>query len=295
MPALKTTRPVIGGLLALLAMLVAGALLINAYVQKERQRDLDHWAIRLGLIAETRVNSVEGWLDEQTQALGELANNASLQLYLWKLSKREEQNPTVEPAQLSYLRNLVLASAERYGFLPDAQQPDIPANLPKRYDAGLALIDARQRQVVSTTGMPEIGAAFGSAIQAALDTGKPAFSALVTDAYDRVLLGIAVPVPVVLGAQDDKAYGGVVFAVVSAQRALYPLLQAREDGTRRRNSSGVVISASALMRVSRELAGGPDANIRLTGPRTDGSPRRASTNNPAARFSGSVSARRASA
>ena len=123
MPALKTTRPVIGGLLALLAMLVAGALLINAYVQKERQRDLDHWAIRLGLIAETRVNSVEGWLDEQTQALGELANNASLQLYLWKLSKREEQNPTVEPAQLSYLRNLVLASAERYGFLPDAQQP----------------------------------------------------------------------------------------------------------------------------------------------------------------------------
>jgi PAS domain S-box-containing protein len=226
MPALKTTRPVIGGLLALLAMLVAGALLINAYVQKERQRDLDHWAIRLGLIAETRVNSVEGWLDEQTQALGELANNASLQLYLWKLSKREEQNPTVEPAQLSYLRNLVLASAERYGFLPDAQQPDIPANLPKRYDAGLALIDARQRQVVSTTGMPEIGAAFASAIQAALDTGKPAFSALVTDAYDRVLLGIAVPVPVVLGAQDDKAYGGVVFAVVSAQRALYPLLQA---------------------------------------------------------------------
>jgi len=226
MPAPKTTRPVIGGLLALLAMLVAGALLINVYVRKERQRDLDHWTIRLGLIAETRVNSVEGWLGEQTQALGELANNASLQLYLWQLSKREEQKPTVEPAQLSYLRNLVLASAERYGFLPDAQQPDIPANLPKRYDAGLSLIDARQRQVVSTTGMPEIGAAFRSAIQAALDTGKPAFSALVTDAYDRVLLGIAVPVPVVLGAQADKAYGGVVFAVVSAQRTLYPLLQA---------------------------------------------------------------------
>jgi len=227
MPALKTGKPVIGGLLALLAMLVAGALLLNAYVHKERQRDLDHWAIRLGLIAETRVNSVEDWLGEQAQALGELANNASLQLYLWQLSKREEQKPTVEPAQLSYLRNLVLASAERYGFLPEAQQPDIPANLPKRYDAGLALIDARQRQVVSTTGMPEIGAAFRDAIKAALDTGKPVFSTLVTDAYDRVLLGIAVPVPVVLGAaQDDKTYGGVVFAVVSAQRALYPLLQA---------------------------------------------------------------------
>ena len=46
------------------------------------------------------------------------------------------------------------------------------------------------------------------------------------DAHERVLLGIAVPVPVVLGAQDNWAYGGVVFGVFSAERVLYPLLQA---------------------------------------------------------------------
>jgi HD-GYP domain-containing protein (c-di-GMP phosphodiesterase class II) len=226
MPATKLSKPVIGGLVALLAILLAGAWLIHVYVAKERQRDLDDWAIRLGLIAETRVSTIEDKLGEQVEALSELANNASLQLYLWQLTKREEPEPAIEPAQLSYLRNLVLASAKRYGFMPAAQQPEIPANLPKRYDAGLALVDARQRHVVSTTGMPDIGAAFRTAIQAALDNGKPQFSELVTDADERALLGIAVPVPVVLGAQDNWAYGGVVLGVISAERSLYPLLQA---------------------------------------------------------------------
>ena len=72
----------------LLVILVAGALLINAYIQKERQRDLDDWSIRLGLIAETRVEAVEEWLYRQQRSLQELAGNASLQLYLWQVSQR---------------------------------------------------------------------------------------------------------------------------------------------------------------------------------------------------------------
>jgi PAS domain S-box-containing protein len=226
MPPTKPSKPVIGGFVALLALLLAGVWLITIYISKERQRDLDDWAIRLGLVAETRVNAIETKLGEQMDALSELANNASLQLYLWQMTKREEAAPSAEPAQLSYLRNLVLASAKRHGFMPETHQPQIPANLPQRHDAGLALIDARQRHIVSTAGMPDIGAAFQFAIQTALDEGKPIFSDLVMDAYDRVLLGIAVPVPAVLGAQDNRAYGGVVFGVISAERSLYPLLQA---------------------------------------------------------------------
>lgn len=222
---MHSRKPVIGGLTVLLALVLAGAFLIHLYIDKERQRDLDDWAVRLGLTAETRVNTIEHWLAARSGDLGELANNASLQLYMWQLSRREEQDPEIEPAQLSYLRNLVLASAERYGFMPDTQQPDIPANLPRHYDAGLALLDARLRHVVSTTGMPEIGPALRSTLQAALDNGEPTVSELVTDAQDRVLLGIAIPIPVVLGAQDNWAYGGVVLGIISAGRSLYPLLQ----------------------------------------------------------------------
>ena len=224
MSANPTTKPVQAGFLVLALLLAAGAFLINAYVQKERQRDLDDWSIRLGLVAETRVAAIEDWLGSQTGALGELANNASLQLYLWQLTQREDSNPAIEPAQLSYLRNLLLASAGRYGFTPTQPQPTIPANLPQQRDSGLALLDARQRLVVATAGMPEIGSAFQAAIAAALDSGKPTFSKLVLDAHERVLLGIAVPVPVVLGAQDSRAYAGVIFGVHSAERTLYPLL-----------------------------------------------------------------------
>ena len=227
MPAAAPSRkPVIGGILALLALVAAGAWLIHVYIGKERQRDLDDWAIRLGLAAETRVNAIDDWLTARSADLGELANNASLQLYMWQLTRRKDQATEVEPAQLSYLRNLVVASAERDGFMPPSQQPEVPANLPKRYDAGLALLDARLRLVVSTAGMPDIGPAFRTAIQAALDNGKPAISELVTDTQDRVLLGIAVPIPVVLGANDERAYGGVVFGVVNAAQTLYPLLTA---------------------------------------------------------------------
>ncbi len=231
MPTVSATdspsrKPVISGLLALLILMLVGAYLIQVYLDKERQRDLDNWAIRLGLVAETRVNTIENWLTGHAADLGELANNASLQLYLWQLRRRDEQSPASEPAQLSYLRNLVLASARRYGLMPDTAQPEIPANLPQRYAGGLALVDARRRPVVSTAGMPEIGAAFQAAINAALESGKTQFSTLVTDAHDRVLLGIAVPVPRVIGVQEGAAYSGVVFGVLSAEQSLYPLLQA---------------------------------------------------------------------
>ena len=220
------SKPIRAGLAALAILLAAGAFLINAYVQKERQRDLDDWSIRLGLVAETRVTAIENWLNDQTRALGELANNASLQLYLWQLTQREgdDTEAAIEPAQLSYLRNLLLAGATRYGFAATQLQQEIPANLPQHQGTGLALLDAKQRLVVATTGMPEIGNAFQAAIDAALVSGKPAFSKLVLDSHERVLLGIAVPVPVVLGAQDNQAYGGVVFGVHSAGQTLYPLL-----------------------------------------------------------------------
>ncbi|MGD8843849.1 MAG: hypothetical protein PVJ83_10285, partial [Gammaproteobacteria bacterium] len=188
-------KSVIGGLIALLTLLAAGAVLITVYAQKERQRDLDDWAVRLGLIAENRVRSIEERLESQAAALSELAGNASLQLYLLQLGKREQPDSGTEPAQLSYLRNLLLSSAERYGFTPDGTQPAIPANLPKHQDTGLSLLDIKLRPVLATAGMPELDPAFVEAARAALHSGKPAFSELVADARDRILLGIAVPVP----------------------------------------------------------------------------------------------------
>jgi len=220
-------------MVALFVMLIAGAFLISAYVQKERQRDLDDWSIRLGLLAETRVEAIEQWLQSLAQPLAELANNASLQLYLWQLSQREDSEAADEAAQLGFLRNLILATAERAAFSPAQQEPALPANLPRRHASGLALLDLQRHLVVSTSGMPEVGTAFNQAIDQALQSGKTSYSRLTLDSHDRVLLGIAVPVPKVLGAQGNGTHSGVILAVQSAEQKLYPLLK-----------SGVPLTAS---------------------------------------------------
>lgn len=219
------TQQIRKGILILASILLVGGLLINAYLERERQRDLDDWAIRLGLVAETRVEAIESWLEEQRGALGELANNASVQLYLWQLSQRAGKDSTAEPAQLTYLRNLIIASAERIGLAPDNEQPAIPANLPQRHDTGLSLFDDNLRLVAATQGMPEIGKAFRLTLDQAMQSGETQYSELVTDSHDRVLFGIAVPVPVVIGAEAGQKHSGIVFGVYSATRSLYPLLR----------------------------------------------------------------------
>jgi len=220
----NNSRPVLAGLIALVIMLLAGAFLINAYVNKERERDLDDWSVRLSMAAENRVEAIEDWLTAQTRALAELANNASLQLYLWQLSQREEASTATEPAQLSFLRNLIIATAQRYGFASTEAQPAVRANLAQRQATGLALVDTQQRLVVATPGMPKLEGTFEATILQALQSTTPAISNLVVDSQQRVLLAIAVPVPSVLGAQAD-AKGGAVVAIVNAQRDLFPLLK----------------------------------------------------------------------
>ena len=218
------SRPVLAGFSALAVIMLVGALLINAYVNKERERDLDDWSLRLSMAAENRVAAIEDWLTTQTRTLAELADNASLQLYLWQLSKREGPLTATEPAQLSFLRNLIIATAQRYGLASTETQPAVRANLTQKQAAGLALVDEQQRLVVATPGMPELGRVFEATVLQALQSETPAISNLVLDAQQRALLAIAVPVQSVLGAKTD-AKGGVVVAVFNAQRDLFPLLK----------------------------------------------------------------------
>jgi len=227
----RTNRqtPITAGIVALLALLALGALLINLYVGKERQRDLLNWESRLGLIADARVDAVEGWLDRQFDGLQELAGNASLQLYLWQLSRQQDaaRNKSTEAAQLTYLRNLVLAAADRLGYA-DSNAPRIRANLPQHRATGLALLDNEGRLVVATPGMPEIGKAYQETVREVLKTGRRKLSPLRLDSQERAVLGFAVPVRAVLGTQTDAAPAavGVLLGIRSADRELFPLLSA---------------------------------------------------------------------
>ena len=65
----------------------------------------------------------------------------------------------------------------------------------------------------------------GNAVDAALENGRISYSRLTLDSHDRVLLGIAVPVPMVPGAQSEDVHTGVILAVLNVEKQLYPLLR----------------------------------------------------------------------
>jgi HD-GYP domain-containing protein (c-di-GMP phosphodiesterase class II) len=130
-----------------------------------------------------------------------------------------------EPGAFGYLRNLLLAAAERYGYLADSGAR-IPANLAQPRSAGLALLDADLKPVIATPGLSEAGRAFSSVAQQALSRSAGHAAELMRDGLDRPVIVTAVQVGAVPGtalAGTQKPIG-VVLGVRAAADELYPLL-----------------------------------------------------------------------
>ncbi len=219
------TPSIAAGIFILLLLVGLGAYLINLYIGKERERDLQQWETRLDLVVDTRMDAIERWIDLRYDGLQELADNASLQLYLWQLLQPpDRETPDTEPAQLSYLRNLVLAAADRDGYF-SMDTPRIPADLPQTQASGLALLNDKLQPVVTTPGMPEIGKAERRAAKVALASGRHQIGELRLDSQDHAIIAFAVPVAAVLGAKTGQpAPIGVLVGIRNADAELMPLL-----------------------------------------------------------------------
>lgn len=220
---------VAAALVALLALLGTGAFLINAYIGQERQRDLLQWESRLGLAADAKVDTINRFLDASRRDVDELAQNASVRFYVWQFL---QARPTLsagsdpEAGSLGYLRNLLLAAAERYGYTPEPGAR-IPANLPQSRASGLAMLDAELTPLVATPGLGDLGDAVREVARQALATADGKTIQLVRDGQDRPVLVTAAAIGAVPGAGGaaGEAPLGVVLGLRSAEEALYPLLE----------------------------------------------------------------------
>lgn len=211
---------------ALLALIGFGAFLIDAYIAQERERDLLQWESRLGLVADAKADAVNRLLAADRRNLQELSGNASLRFYLWQLGQAPAvAEEGVEPGALGYLRNLLLAAAERYGYGGAGAADRVPANLPQARSAGLVLLDADLRPVVATPGLLEVRATVGEVAKRALGQPSPR-AELMRDAQDQPVLVTAVPVSAVPGtrAGGDERPLGVLVGIRSAEAELFPLL-----------------------------------------------------------------------
>ena len=100
------TRTVVLAGIVLAALAVFGVFVVFQFVATERERDLRAWQVRMGIVADSRLGAVGEWLERQRAQVRDLADNASLQLYMTELSLAagDPALVTEEPVQRTYLR-----------------------------------------------------------------------------------------------------------------------------------------------------------------------------------------------
>lgn len=254
---LTIRKPILLGLGLLLILMLGATWLIFSYLNLERERDLADWRIRLGLIADTRVADVEHWLTRQYGDLQELANNASLQTYLSQLNAQLTPQD-VELAQLSYLRNLINAGADRTGFRNRGEdEPIVRANLPPSGIRGLALLDPEGKVVVATPGMPPLDPDDRALVQHVIETGEAGLRDLRVNAAGQTLIGFAVPIAAVQGMQSGlgQQFVGALLGIKPATTDLFPLL-ANRGGLSRHDETILVRAQDDMVVYLSPLADG---------------------------------------
>lgn len=228
-PQEKTPRRVnktalmIGGAMA--GVMAAAVYFTFYFVEQERERALLEWQVRLGIVADSRAADVNKWVENNFAIIRELAENASLQIYMDELTNSEgdKAGVTDEAAQAGYLRNLLVATAERTGFKPPEVVEEVAANVERPGVAGLGLVNANGRPIVSSPGMPPVAGRIRKALAKALD-GEPALIDTYLGASNLPTIGFALPV---YGIQSDESAEGIgaVIGIRVVDEGLYEHLE----------------------------------------------------------------------
>lgn len=248
---------------AFLALAIAvgvGIFFAVQFVDEERSRNLQAWQIRLGIVADSRAAAVENWAESKISSVWDLAENASLQLYLTELADGGDIEGDLAP-EAAFLRSLLGATALRAGFTsPQASQ--VKANVEAFGVGGLALTGPKGRFIVATPGMapsiPGIAQAMSDAAQGRLG---------LVDLYSGVgdTLGIAFVVPVysVQGQSGTGQQIGFVVGALPVGRDLFDRLRQPGEVSESAETYLVRISNSSVEYISPLADGTPPLRRKL--------------------------------
>jgi len=236
---------VLAGVAGLVLAIIAAVFMARSFVADELVRETQRWQVRLGIVADSRSQAVDDWIDENFKKLRELTENASLQLYLSDLTAGDDDKETSslssdlggtldgaasepdekpdEDTSLSlddnasdkessgiYLRNLMIATAERTGFKAPPPVGEVAANVERIGIAGLGLVDIDGKSIVSTPNMPPLTGKIRAAVAKALD-GEPAIIDMFISAGGQPTMGFVLPV---FAIQDDSGGSKGIGAIV---------------------------------------------------------------------------------
>lgn len=206
-------KVVVASVGAILLLIVGAVFFTFKFVDDERERSLQEWQVRLGIVADSRAAAVNEWMEQNFAHLREVSENASVQLYITELVQAQAKGSAAvveAAAQAQYLRNLLIATAERTGFKPPPAVGEVAANVERAGIAGIGLVDANGAPVANSPGMPPISPAMRVAVAKALE-GQPTLIDVYLGASAQPAVGFVLPI---FGIQDTGAKGiGAVIGI----------------------------------------------------------------------------------
>jgi PAS domain S-box-containing protein len=219
-------RAIVLGGTALVVFLLIGIALVGRILGEERARDLAFWQSRLGLIADGRAVAITDWVERQLGEMKGLADNESVQLYTSELSAAggDMTQVTDEPAQASYLRNLLIVTAQRGFFTAPPAPPSVNANVRRLGIAGIALLDGNKRPLVATPDMPPLDGKLADWV-ASVPRGERALLDMFPGADGAPAMAFLAPIFSIEGGADSSRQIGYVLGLKPVADELFPLLR----------------------------------------------------------------------
>jgi len=230
----------LAGIVVLGIAIAIGVIFVFRFADAQYERDLRAWQARLGIVAESRLEAVDEWLEAQYAGLQGLADNTALKLYMTELSLAEGDfdEVTDEPAQRTYLRNLLVATADRTGFTGPILGPDVNANVERIGLAGLALADANGRILVATPEMPP-GDEKLRALLRETPQGERGMRDIYAGAAGHPSIAFVAPIFMLQREGDPAAQIGHVIGIKLVEEELYGRL--KQPGTTEASAEALLV------------------------------------------------------
>lgn len=224
-PAYDRSPRFYGVAVLLMIIIVSGVWLISRFTHIDRVRDVEVWQEKLNLIAESRASELTGWVQGNYKELRALANNPSLQIYLTELQYApKEHKPGMEPSQKTYLRNLLLFTAERGGFTTQEPADGIGANTAKESKSGIAILNKQHEILVSTMLTPAMKEEIiRQSMQ--LEISAQSMTDMRKDADGTLYMGFRIPIYGIQGDGTPESQIGNVIGVRTVGDNLFGLLK----------------------------------------------------------------------
>jgi len=213
-------------------LLVGGLSFIKNFNENDYVRDKKHWQQKLELVANSRAEAVSNFISGNFSELKNLADNQSLKLYVTQLTMSGNQPTNTkaqdlkagEIAQKSYLRNLLLFTASRGGFVDDNKMPKIPADIPSENKSGLAIL-WNDNNIIVSTNMAQNALEYLTLQAASVKNGEDKLIDLQKDKDGNLYIGFSVPIYSIQGERTVDAQIGKIVAIKAVDEQFFILLK----------------------------------------------------------------------